>query len=574
MKKLRAICVLAALLGVAGLACRSGRAPATPVRAGFRLPKGVVVAPEPLAAEVGAAVLRRGGNAVDAAVAVHFALAVTYPQAGNIGGGGVLLVGEPGGSVRALDFRETAPAKATERMFVGADGKAVADRSLVTHLAAGVPGSVRGMAELHAKYGSLPWKELLDPAIGYARRGFPLDPATAGRIVEKTRALQLLPEPYRDAQNFWKYFRGAAGEKLVQTELARTLDRIALRGADGFYTGETAELLAKQMSKERGLVTAADLASYRAIWREPVEGTFRGLRVSSFPLPSSGGILLLQLLSMTELAPIPVWHSPKHLHRVAEMEKRVFADRAAWMGDPAFFDVPVARLLSKDYARIRASSIPEGWKSDPTTIQAGGYESAETTHYSIVDRNGMSVSCTTTLNDRFGSGLVVEGAGFLLNNQMDDFATAPGAANLYGLVGSVANKVEPGKRMLSSMTPTIVFDRGGRLWLILGTPGGSTIPTTVYQVLVNRIDFNMSLSEAVVSPRFHHQWPAKPNRDDVSIEEDYADSWPAETLDALTRLGYTIDRRSALGDVQAIEIDERGAFGVPDPRGRGTVKSE
>jgi len=538
------------------------------------LERGVVAAPESLASEVGAAVLREGGNAVDAAVAVHFALAVTFPRAGNLGGGGFMLVHTDSGDV-AIDYRETAPAAASRDMFLDAQGRVVEGLSLDTHRAAGVPGSVAGMWLAHRRYGSLPWKQLLAPAIRLAERGFPIQPRTAREFAEETR------------NNFRDYFHGAAGALLVQKELAGTLRRIAAHGADGFYRGETARLIVEEMRRGGGLVTLADLAAYRAVVRAPVQGTYRGLRVVSMPPPSSGGVGLIELLNLLErfdparLVAVMAHEvgidiqAPRYVNLVAELEKRVFADRTEYLGDPDFVAVPVDTLVSKTYAERRAAGISPDRRTLPDAVRPGieARESEQTTHFSIVDRDGNAVANTTTLNDYYGSGVVVRGAGFLLNNEMDDFSAIPGAPNLYGVTGGAANAVAPRKRMLSSMCPTFVY-RGNDLWLVLGTPGGPTIFTTVFQVVVNKVDFRVMLGAAVGLPRFHHQWPPRvPGVDPIDVE-------PGRQLDATTRtaleaLGYTINvRKTPLGDVQAIEVTGGRATGTSDPRGIGHTTSE
>ncbi len=528
------------------------------------LERGVVAAPESLAAEVGAAVLRDGGNAVDAAVAVQFALAVTHPRAGNLGGGGFLLVHTNSGDV-ALDYRETAPAAATRDMYLDSAGAVIPGASLDTHRAAGVPGSVAGMWLAHRRFGTLPWRRLLAPAIALAERGFVVSPRLAADFAGENR------------NNFRDYFHGADGDTLRQVELAATLQRIAARGADGFYRGETARLVVAEMRRGGGLITRADLAGYRAVWRRPVTGTFRGLRVVSMGPPSSGGVGLIELLQMLERF-APAADGPAgatHLHRVAELEKRVFADRTEYLGDPDFVTVPVDSLLSPTYAARRAAGVRPDRRTPPEAIHSGlgPHESEQTTHFSIVDRHGNAVANTTTLNDLYGSGVVVRGAGFLLNNEMDDFSARPGAPNLYGVTGGAANAIAPRKRMLSSMCPTFVY-RGDSLWLVLGTPGGPTIFTTVFQVVVDRVDFGLPLAGAVAAPRFHHQWPPRVAGVDPIDVEPGREPAPAVRA-ALEALGYAVRvRRGPLGDVQAIEIGDGRAVGASDPRGIGHVAVE
>ena len=527
------------------------------------LDRGVVSAPESLAAEVGARILRDGGNAVDAAIAVHFALAVTFPNAGNLGGGGFMLVHTDSGDV-AIDYRETAPAAATRDMFLDASGNVVPGMSLDSRSAAGVPGSVAGMWLAHRRYGTLPWRDLLAPAIRLAADGWTLDAWTAARFAEE------------DRDGFRAYFHGAAGERLVQSELAATLHRIAARGRDGFYRGETARLLVAEMARGGGRIRADDLARYQPRLRAPIAGTYRGLRVVSMPPPSSGGVGLLQLLNLLErFEPARLGREDAaYLHLVAELEARVFADRAEYLGDPDLRAVRAESLVSKRYAAARAAGIALERRTPPGEVHCGavGHESEQTTHVSIVDRWGNAVANTTTLNDAFGSGIVVRGAGFLLNNEMDDFSARPGVPNLYGVTGGEANAIAPGKRMLSSMAPTFVY-RDGRLWLVLGSPGGPTIFTTVFQVIVDRVDFGLEPADAVAAPRFHHQWPPR-GADDDPIFVERGREPEAAVQAALTALGYRVQPRGPIGDVHAIEIEGRTARGVSDPRGVGRVVTE
>jgi gamma-glutamyltranspeptidase/glutathione hydrolase len=544
--------VSAALLILIGCA-----APAAPPA----LDWGMVASPEAHASEAGAAVLREGGNAVDAAIAVQFALAVTFPNAGNLGGGGFMLVhGADGDS--AIDYRETAPAAAHRDLFLDDKGDVVPGLSLDTAKAAGVPGTVAGMWLAHRKFGSLPWRRLLAPAIKLADEGWILDRWSAGSFSRERR------------NNFADYFRGAAGSLLVQKELAGTLRRIADGGRDGFYGGETARFFVEEMKRSGGIISAADLAGYEAKWRTPVEGSYRGLRVVSMPPPSSGGVALLQLLNMTEPRDVKAlgFHSAAHLHLVAEIEKRVFADRTEHLGDPDFVRVPVSRLTAKGYAAERMRGFSPDRRTDPGAITHGSFpkESEQTTHFSVVDRWGNAVSNTTTLNASYGSGLVVRGAGFLLNNEMDDFSAKPGVPNMFGVTGREANAITPGKRMLSSMCPTFVF-KDGKLWLVVGTPGGPTIFTTVFQVLVNRIDFGFSLEDSVAHARFHHQWPpVRKDSDPIFLEREFSPS----VRDPLAALGYAFQLRGKIGDVQAIEVQGKRPIGASDPRGIGRAIPE
>jgi gamma-glutamyltranspeptidase/glutathione hydrolase len=522
---------------------------------------GMVASPEPHASEAGAAVLREGGNAVDAAIAVHFVLSVSFPNAGNLGGGGFMLIHTADGEA-ALDYRETAPAAAHRDLFLDAQGDVVPGQSLNTAKAAGVPGSVAGMWAAHRKFGTLPWTRLVAPAIKLAEEGWILDRWSSGSFSRERR------------NNCADYFHGAPGSLLVQKELAATLRRIAEGGRDGFYDGPTARLVVEEMKRSGGLISQADLAGYEAKWRAPIEGSYRGHRIVSMPPPSSGGIALLQLLNMMEPREIrPLgFHSAAHLHLAAEIEKRVFADRTEHLGDPDFVRVPASRLVAKDYAAGRMKDFSPERRSDPGRVVHGAIpkESEQTTHFCVVDRRGNAVSNTTTLNGSYGCGIVVRGAGFLLNNEMDDFSAKPGVPNLFGVIGREANAIAPGKRMLSSMCPTFVFKEGA-LWLVLGTPGGTTIFTTVFQVIVNRIDFGFPLDDAVAQTRFHHQWPPlRKDSDPIFVEREFDPS----VRDPLVALGYALQLRGRIGDVQAIEIQDRKPAGSSDPRGIGRSIAE
>jgi gamma-glutamyltranspeptidase/glutathione hydrolase len=531
-------------------------APATP-RAGI----AAVAAPDRPSAEVARDMLRRGGNAVDAAIATAFALAVTYPEAGNLGGGGFLTL-HIDGKQAFLDFRETAPATATRDMYLDAAGKAVPDASLVGARAAGVPGTVAGLWAAHQRYGTLPWKALLAPAIRLAREGFVVDAQLAERIREQTAELA-------GRTNFAAHFGGvAAGQRWRQPELARTLERIAAQGSDGFYRGRTADLIVAEMRRGGGLVSAADLVGYRAAWREPLRFTWRGQEVVTAPPPSSGGIALAQLLGMREaLAPAftgLAHNSAGYVHLLAEVMKRVFADRAEYLGDPDFVSVPTTKLTDPAYIARRAAEV----RALPSTLPAvrpGLEDSPQTTHFSIIDGAGGAVALTYTLNGSFGNGVVVTGAGFLLNNEMDDFSTRPGQPNLYGVVGGRANEIAPGKRMLSSMTPTLLL-RDGRVVASLGTPGGSTIFTGVFQTLLNMADFGMDPQAAVAASRMHHQL-LPPDR----IVYSQCCALAPETLAGLQALGYKVERSGwEFGDMMVIAVDAAGRLQTgADPRGRG-----
>ncbi|RMG48383.1 MAG: gamma-glutamyltransferase [Acidobacteria bacterium] len=570
-----ALLAILALPGCLATQPPASHAPAVPHRRVAAGHSGAVAAPEPLAARVGADVLRRGGNAVDAAVAVQFALSVTYPLASPIGGGGFALVWDPGaGRAFALDYREVAPAGATEGMFLGPDGEVVPGLSLYSHLSAGVPGTVRGTWELHRRFGSMKWRALLEPAIRLAEEGFPVDEWTVRSMSRQRKRLAVLPERLRRWIDFPEHFALGPGRWFRQPELGRTLRRIAERGPAGFYEGPTATAIVREMRRGGGLITGEDLRRYRAVWREPVSGSYRGVTVHSMPPPSSGGVALLQMLGLFERFQLPERLSTEHVHLVAEIAKRVFADRSRYIGDPGFYPVPVGALLDPDYLERRARSIRLDGRTDPGSVLPGEVApepvGGDTAHFSIVDATGMAVANTVTLNAAYGSGIVVDGAGFLLNDEMDDFSAKPGVPNLYGVTGGEANKIEPDKRMVSSMTPTIVT-RNGRPWLVLGSPGGSTIFTTVFHVLTGRIDYGLSLPEAVEAPRFHHQWPPPPGDEDPVYTEK-GRPLPEGTLGGLRRLGYTVRERDSLGSVQAVEISPGGGVtAVADTRRNGAA---
>lgn len=520
-----------------------------------------VAAPDEFAARAAMDVLQHGGNAVDAAVATAFVLAVTYPEAGNLGGGGFMMIHERGRNL-FLDYRETAPAAATRDMYLDAKGEVIKDASVVGPRAAGVPGTVAGLWAAHRRFGQRPWRELLRPAIQLAREGFTVSPAMAKRIQDARGS-------YAGQTNFDHYFgQVQAGEQFRQPELAATLERIAKQGVAGFYRGTTAQLLVAQM-QHGGLITARDLADYRVRWRAPLTAQWRGMTLLTAPLPSSGGFALIELLEMhdvlgSEFAGL-AHNSTQYVHLIAEMEKRVFADRAEYLGDPDFVHVPIDRLIDPAYIARRAHEVRLHEISPAETVRPGLQEGMHTTHFSILDADGNAVANTYTLNDWYGDGVVVEGAGFLLNNEMDDFSAKPGTPNMYGVVGGTANAIEPGKRMLSSMSPTIAL-RGDRVALVAGTPGGSTIFTSVFQTLLNIYDFHMSPQEAVAAGRFHHQL-LPPDRIIYSV----CCPLPAATLTGLRAMGYNPQQSPwEFGDVQAIAVDEAGEVSAgSDPRGRG-----
>jgi gamma-glutamyltranspeptidase/glutathione hydrolase len=521
---------------------------------------GAVAAPDRYGADTAEEVLKAGGNAIDAAVAVAFTLAVTYPEAGNLGGGGFATVYFRGKSY-FLDYRERAPAAATASMYLDANGRVIPDSSTIGARAAGVPGTVKGLWELHRRFGALPWRRLVQPAIRYARDGFVASELLSQQSADTVKSLA-------GRTNFAAYFgaiRPAA--TLRQPELAATLERIARDGSRGFYEGETARLLVAQMARGHGLVTARDLAAYRAIWRAPLEAEWAGYHVITAPPPSSGGIALISLLKMkATIAPLfagVALNSPQYVHLLAEIEKPVFADRAEYLGDPDFHPVPVARLLDDAYLASRARRVSPDRPTAADVVTPGLAEHHNTTHFSVVDRFGNAVSNTYTLNDDFGAGEVVEGAGFLLNNEMDDFSIKPGTPNLYGVVGGDANAIAAGKTPLSSMTPTILT-RDGRVALVIGTPGGSRIFTSVFQVITNWHDFKLPLGQAVAALRVHHQLLPK----DTIFEEPYG-ALDAAARQALEARGYRFENQGWNGDIEAIEVVASGAIAAADPRGIG-----
>ncbi|MBB2146752.1 gamma-glutamyltransferase [Pedobacter sp. LMG 31464] len=523
---------------------------------------GMVVSANEVASEVGVEILKKGGNAVDAAVAVQFALAVVYPNAGNIGGGGFMVYRSAKGEINSLDFREKAGANAGRDMYLDAAGNPIVDKSLHGQLAAGVPGSVAGMAEAHQKYGHLKWEDLIAPAIHLAQDGFKLS-ARQARELNGLKGTFTKLNPLGTA--LIKEAKWAEGDVLVQSELASTLKLIASQGRNGFYQGAVADSIVAEMQRGGGIITKQDLADYKAIWRKPVTGEYRGYKVVTMPPPSSGGIALIQLLKSVEPYPLNKWgfNSDSTVQLIVEAERRVYADRAAHLGDPDFYPVPQTKLIENEYIKQRMSTF--NWQKASTSAEISAGEIApkeheETTHFSIVDRDGNAVAITTTLNGSYGAGVVVKGAGFLLNNEMDDFSVKPGAPNMYGLVGGEANAIAPNKRMLSSMTPAIL-SKDGELFMVVGTPGGSTIITSVFQTILNVVDFNMSMQSAVNAKKFHHQWLP----DQVEVEDKALDSLTTEKLKAK---GYKIVPRGAIGRVDAILKTKWGYYqGGADPRG-------
>jgi gamma-glutamyltranspeptidase/glutathione hydrolase len=528
-----------------------------------RAAHAMVVTDHPLASEVGLDILRRGGNAVDAAAAVGFALAVVHPVAGNLGGGGFMMIRLHDGTVAALDYRETAPARARRDMYVDSAGNVTA-ASLTGHLAVGVPGSVAGLYEAQRRFGRLPWRAVVAPAIRLAKEGHTVDAVRSRELALDAERLARFPASR--AQFLVDGRAPPPGARLVQAELARTLELIADSGPAAFYRGSIADLIVAEMERGGGLITKADLARYRAKWREPVRIAYRGHTVLTMPPPSGGGVTLAELLNVMEgYRPLPPFGSAALLHLEVEAMRRAYTDRNRYLGDPDFVDMPLGRLLSKAYAaELRDGIDPR--RATPTPPAAGiRSEGTETTHYSIVDAAGNAVSCTTTLNNDFGSAVTVAGAGFLLNDEMDDFTAAPGKPNLYGLVQGEANAIAPGKRMLSAMTPTIVLDPDGRVLLVLGSPGGSRITTAVFQVLSNVIDHGLSLADAVAAPRVHHQGLP----DVVYLERG---GFLPAVIDSLEAMGHAVTQWGYKTDITAIERTAAGWVGVADPRrGGGAV---
>ena len=524
--------------------------------------EGMVVTSHFLATQAALEVLKNGGNAIDAAVTAAFSLAVTQPRSGNIGGGGFMLISsEQKNKVVAIDYREKAPARATVDMFLDKEGNADSQLSRYSHLAAGVPGTVAGLAVALEKYGTISLKTAMAPAIKLAEEGFVVTPRFSDGLKEKEK---MLKEWQSSAKVFYKpdgsFYE--PGELFVQKDLAATLKRIASEGAKEFYEGKTAQLLVAEMAKHGGLITMEDMKSYSPTMREPVHGTYRGYDVYSMSPPSSGGVHVVQILNILEGYPISEYghNSARTIHLMAEAMKRAYADRSLYLGDEDFVKIPMKGLISKDYAaKIRESINMD--KATPSSSIAPGkpqlYESNETTHFSIVDKFGNAVSNTYTINFSYGSGIVVEGAGFLLNNEMDDFSAKPGVPNAYGLIGGEANKIEPNKRMLSSMSPTIVKNKG-KNFLVTGSPGGSRIITTTLQVIMNVIDHGLNIQSAVAAPRIHHQWLP----DELRIEEGIS----PDTIKILQEMGQQVKQKAAMGAIQSIMIKDGMMYGGADPR--------
>lgn len=527
-----------------------------------RAKQGMVASVDEAATRVGVEILKQGGNAVDAAVAVGYALAVTHPQAGNLGGGGFMLLRTKEGKTVAIDFREMAPAAATRDMFLDDQGNPDSKKSLTSHLASGTPGTVAGFSLALEKYGTLPLNTVLQPAIKLAKQGFVVNDALADDL--KTYGSEVLPNHENSKAIFWKEGEPLQkGDKLVQANLAKSLEAIAGKGPDAFYKGAIAEQIAQEMSKNGGLISKEDLANYKAVERTPISGDYRGYQVFSMPPPSSGGIHIVQILNILENFDLAKYGfgSADALQVMAEAEKYAYADRSEYLGDPDFVKVPWQALTSKEYAKSLAQQIDVNKAKPSSQIRPGKlepYESNQTTHFSVVDKEGNAVAVTYTLNTTFGSGIVAGNTGILLNNEMDDFSAKPGVPNVYGLVGGDANAVGPGKRPLSSMSPTIVV-KDGKTWLVTGSPGGSRIITTVLQMVVNSIDFGMNVAEATNAPRFHHQWLP----DELRVEKGFS----PDTLRLLEQKGQKVAVKEAMGSTQSIMVGPDGMlYGASDPR--------
>ncbi|NNC95012.1 MAG: gamma-glutamyltransferase [Chitinophagales bacterium] len=524
----------------------------------------MVVSAHPIASKVGAQIMRNGGNAFDAMVAVHFALAVVYPRAGNLGGGGFMVSRTANGNMYTLDFREKAPAAAHAELYLDKQGNVIEGLSLNTHLSAGVPGSVDGMLRAHERFGTVSLADLIQPSIELARVGFYISQDQAATLNRYEKELKERNEniPWIKDE-IWK-----SGDLVQQEDLANSLTKIAERGWSGFYRGETAQQIVDESKRGNGIITAEDLENYSSVWREPIVGYYDEYKIIGMPPPSSGGIALMQILKMIEDCPIHKWgpDNKKTIHLIVEAERRAYADRSKHLGDPDFYDIPEFGLLNTYYLESRMNDFERKRASISNDIEPGNppvLESVETTHYSIVDQFGNAVSVTTTLNGHFGSKIYVDGAGFFLNNEMDDFSSKPGVPNMFGLIGGEANLIEAGKRMLSSMTPTIV-EKDGSLFMVLGSPGGSTIITSVLQVFLNVTEHEMGMQEAVSAKRFHHQWLP----DKIFVEENTFDS---KLKGKLSKMGHEFEMRRFIGKVDAILVKDKLLYGGADPRGDDTA---
>jgi len=515
-----------------------------------------------LASMVGAAIMQDGGNAFDAAIAVQLSLAVVFPEAGNIGGGGFMLARKVNGELIAIDYREAAPAKASRDMYLDEKGNPYPEKSTRGASASGIPGSIAGMFSTHA-YAKLPFAQLIEPAIELAEFGFVVSESEAkGLNYNRTNFTKFSSA----ASAFTKNKNWKAGDTLIQAELAQTLKRIQEKGAAGFYEGATAELIVKEMANSGGMITLDDLKKYQPKFRKPIEFDYKGNHIISFAPPSSGGILIAQMMKM--IAPFDIakmgHNSVESVSLMIEAQRRAYADRAEHMGDPDYWKVPTQTLISDAYSKQRMSDYQPGIKGSSKTTLAGQiHESEQTTHFSVIDKEGNMVAITTTLNDSYGNKTIVAGAGFILNNEMDDFSIKPGVPNMYGAIGGEANSIQPGKRMLSSMTPTLVTVKN-KPYLTIGTPGGTTIPNQVYEGLIDILDFKMSLKQSIDDPRFHHQWIP----DTIALESDFSEA----TEKALKAMGYSIMKRGHFGRMDGVQISSNGKrIAAGDKRGDDSV---
>ena len=529
---------------------------------------GMVSSAHPIASKVGIDILKNGGNAFDAAIGVHFALSVVYPNAGNIGGGGFAVYRLNDGEVGSLDFREKAPMKSYRDMYLSnLEDESIVDdkKSKIGHLASGVPGSVDGMVKMHEKFGSVDWKLLLQPSIDLAKNGFNL---TLKQSNSLNKVMMVFDSINNSKVSFVKNIEWEENDVLIQEDLSKTLERIRDKKRDGFYSGITADYIINEMNSGNGIISYEDLNNYSSIWRKPIVGEYKNHKIISMGPPSSGGIALLQLLYGAEKLDVGSFehNSLSYINTIAEIESRVYADRATYLGDPDFYDVPIGELIDKNYLDNRFNIIDPSIKTPSNQVKEGNIqlnESDETTHFSIVDKDGNAVSLTTTINGAYGSKVVVDNAGFILNNEMDDFSVKPGYPNMFGLIGGEANSIEPNKRMLSSMTPTII-EKDNNLYMVLGTPGGSTIITSVFQTILNVIDFNMGMQEAVDAKKFHHQWLP----DFLIVEKNTLNS---DLKNNLLKIGHKINERSSLGRMDCILIENGVLEGGADKRGDNTA---
>lgn len=552
------------LLALSVVACRNEKS--TDQVEGTLADSAMVVSAHPLASKVGSDIIRQGGNAVDAAIATQLALAVVYPSAGNIGGGGFMVLRLKDGSSFTLDYREAASDSASADMYLDSTGNVITRLSERGHLSAGVPGTVAGLTEAHRRFGKLSWQQLVQPAINLALQGFRL-------TAREARNLNHIQPDLREFNTILPDFllkEWREGDTLRLTDLGHTLERIRDHGAAGFYEGKTADDIVSEMQRGKGIITHADLKKYRAIWREPLIASFKNYKVIAMPPPSSGGVALIQLLRSVEPYPLQDWghNTARTIHLMTEAERRVYADRASYLGDPDFVSVPVDGLINPLYINERMRSFDPDHATPSESIKEGVLlpsESTQTTHLSIVDTEGNAVAVTTTLNDSYGSRVIVAGSGFLLNDEMDDFSTKPGIPNMYGAIGGEANKIAPGKRMLSSMTPTIL-EKDGKLFMVVGTPGGTTIITSVFQTVLNVTEHGHNMQQAVNAKRFHSQWLP----DSIMIEKDAFDK---DTRKKLSSLGHHLKDVKEIGRVDAILIRPDGKLeGAGDPRGDDTAE--